>query len=597
METMGYRASRDEQGILRIHDVPIFVECQRGEHVFDAAWIEQAVEAAFQAAREGYHPPLHLRHHEAATEVKAAGYFCIKGTGRLTFKGAPRVAVLADLVVTDPTVQEHVLAQRLPYRSVEIFDVNEPRIDSLALLDHEAPYLELPMLMVSQVSGAAQSHADTVARIRNPIGDQQELVACFQRGRSAHVLLCDRSQARGVNFAEGDETSAQEAELNSTYVQVQSDKTTLVKVMRYRQQQEQVIKDVQQEVKDLGRTMMTPAQWDTVQQAQSEISELKPKEKTLRARVKAGEARQKELTAALGHGPTVDRNGKPLPDKSASSQQTTATDAEDSASGESSETKKDKDAKPKKDGPGVRHGEDGKFQPGNMQRGNNMADEETKKEKDDDSVNMADGEGATFDVGSIVSMIEDGSISVADMDALVAAVEARKAMAPGAEVEVEEIAAPAEVPDEAMAYDNPKMAMARLLGETKALRARLEEREQAETRDKEVRAALKRLEGRPLGADLEKQLHAFHRKWGAGAFEQHVATMERTFASYEADPRGAFFAAQTQPVPEVANRYLKDGVEAVERAAMFARQHEELARRGHVRMSVDRYVELNMSRN
>lgn len=50
-------------------------------------------------------------------------------------------------------------------------------------------------------------------------------------------------------------------------------------------------------------------------------------------------------------------------------------------------------------------------------------------------------------------------------------------------------------------------------------------------------------------------------------------------------------------VPAVANRYLKDGVEAVDRAARFAREHAELVRGGHTRMSLDRYVELNMARN
>jgi hypothetical protein len=197
----GYKAT-EKDGVLVIHNVPIFVECQRGEHNFDKNWISQAVAKAMQAEKEGYLPPLHVRHHTGSQDdgVRPAGFFRIVGTGLMTFKGQPSLAVYADLHITDPSVREEVLSKRLPYRSVEIFDVDAPALDSLALLDHEAPYLELPMLMVADISESEQpvtaANGVASATFYNPWlqrrGDvKQPVVACFRRGSSAILLIED----------------------------------------------------------------------------------------------------------------------------------------------------------------------------------------------------------------------------------------------------------------------------------------------------------------------------------------------------------------------------------------------------------------------
>ena len=439
----GYQATRDDQGVLTIHRVPIFVACSRGETEFDDQWIAKAVSKAFQAAEEGYHPPLHIRHHDAQSDVRAAGYFRVLGTEPIQFKGKLRTAIFADLVITDPAVQDEVLSRRLPYRSVEIFDVDNPAIDSLALLDHEAPYLELPMLMVSNVADAGATMAQSVALARIPSpwsgsGATREaaMVACFRRGQAAHVLF----QHPNDN----------------------------------------------------------------------------PNQNPKRAHMACDEEKMAEN------------------------------------------------------------------------------EEEKMMEEEKDGEQMQDG---LMDVMAIVAAIEDGTISVADMDAIVAAVMARKAAAEVTEeVEAEEEAAPAAAPGESMSRGKTSVAMARALGEVAALRARLEQREQADQRREAVSVAMKRLEGRPLGSDLEQKLVAFHAKHGAKAFAAHVDAIVETFATYSEDPRAAFFGSQAK-VPDVATRYLKDGVEAVDRAARFAREHAELVRGGHTRMSLDRYVELNMTRN
>ena len=158
-----YRATTEADGTLIVHAVPIFVECERergsGEvFQFDREWITVAVHKAKQAEAEGSLPPLHIRHHDPETDdVRASGFFRIVGTTEIRFKGETRVAILADLHITDPRTREDVMAKRLPYRSVEIFNVEKPSIDSLALLDHEPPFLELPMLMVSGVGTVASA--------------------------------------------------------------------------------------------------------------------------------------------------------------------------------------------------------------------------------------------------------------------------------------------------------------------------------------------------------------------------------------------------------------------------------------------------------
>ena len=207
---MNYKASRNGMGHLTVHRVPIFVECERGDMKFDAAWLTTAVKKAKQAELEGYFSPLHIRHHGEGETVQSAGFFKILGAGPITFKGSTRMAIYADLVITAPGIEEDVLQARLPYRSVEIFNVDEPAINSLALLDHEPPYLELPMLMVAEVEepaadggapGVNVPTAGNLERVANATfanpwqsdaySADSPVVACFRRGHSAHLFFQD----------------------------------------------------------------------------------------------------------------------------------------------------------------------------------------------------------------------------------------------------------------------------------------------------------------------------------------------------------------------------------------------------------------------
>lgn len=211
---MTYTATRNSKGHLVIENVPIFVECTRGDLTFDAKWIKQAVERAKQAETEGYLPPLHVRHHgDTSALVAPAGYFRVRDVRTLTFKGEQREAIFADLTITDPEIDEAVLMDRLPYRSVEILNTAKPSIDSLALLDHQVPYLELPMLMVSPSSSRRHDVAVASATFANPWiathqDDTSPVVALFRRGHAAYLF----TQEPTMNEDEDEKKPAAEPE-------------------------------------------------------------------------------------------------------------------------------------------------------------------------------------------------------------------------------------------------------------------------------------------------------------------------------------------------------------------------------------------------
>lgn len=417
----GYRATRQPDGTLVVHRVPIFVECERGEVQFGREWIAAAVAKAKQAETEGYLPPLHIRHHEPSTEatnaVRAAGFFRILGTEQITFKGSARLAVVADLIVTDPVTQQEILQKRLPYRSVEIFDVSKPALDSLALLDHEAPFLELPMLLVRDVDGSVPPGTLTL----NPA---PTVAACFRRGSSAHLLF-----------------------------------------------------------------------------------------------------RENEASMA----------------------------------------------------------------------------EETKKGDDEKKGEGMGADGAGLNVDAIVKAIKDGSISVADF----ASIQAAMAEMQTETKDDEDKPAPAAAPGgESMkkntADDSAVSArFAALQGELDGTKAKLAAFEADGKRKDDVAGAMKRLEGRPLGADIEATLIAFHKEHGGAAFKAYVDSLAKAVGVLPTDTgKGAQFGGVSgRKLPKVAMKYQDEGPEAVDRAAKIALEWEELDATGHVRMSQERYVQLNMAAN
>lgn len=195
----GFKVTKTDTATV-FHKVPIFAECSRGDLSFDAAWLHAAVAEAKQQERDGYLPPLHTLHHEPATEqngsVESVGVFRITHAAPMSFKGKQVLALFADLLVTDEWMADQIGRMKYPYRSVEIFEPEgAPKINSLALLDHEAPYLELPMLFEGEVDDQRdpRSRLDGVASATsftlNYRRTADEPVLCSSRRGEKAVML------------------------------------------------------------------------------------------------------------------------------------------------------------------------------------------------------------------------------------------------------------------------------------------------------------------------------------------------------------------------------------------------------------------------
>lgn len=153
-DVQGYRSSRIG-GHLYVFDVPIFAECAIGEETFDAAWIEDSFENTLARNASGYWPPMHVRHHGDAEDnegpVLAAGDFAVSRVGPLNLEGVPVQTVFATLRFTDPTQAMRAEQGQLQWRSIEITpnDLEKRCLSSVALLDHEPPWLKFPNLRLA----------------------------------------------------------------------------------------------------------------------------------------------------------------------------------------------------------------------------------------------------------------------------------------------------------------------------------------------------------------------------------------------------------------------------------------------------------------
>lgn len=222
-----------------------------------------------------------------------------------------------------------------------------------------------------------------------------------------------------------------------------------------------------------------------------------------------------------------------------------------------------------------------------------FADDDKPKDKDDGEKQEGD-DSATLDVSAVVKAIQSGDISVNDMDAILAAIQAQG----GEAAPDEEQPAPAAVPGGEAMTKNPELTerFAKISGENEALKARLDERDELDSRTKDVNEAMQLLDGRPMGADFEGKLIAFHKEHGAKAFKTHVESIEQTSAVFHGDAgKKAAFTGQNGNLSESVMHYQKDGTDAVEKAAKFSADWKELSGRGMTRMPEARYLAVNMA--
>lgn len=208
----GYRATRklgnDGEFLeLTIHAVPIFLEGFREQHPdvdfdgrYDLAWLRKALTKAKARQKDDYNPPMHVLHHDPGVTPEAAGTFRITGIETITFRGKPRKALMADMIFTNEWVADRAVKGQLPFRSVEINNVEKyPSIDTLALLDSEAPFYELPNLRVADVEDHTEIGVGPTTTARQWSIERPEtsaaMVAFRRQGTTEHVLFRDEPMA------------------------------------------------------------------------------------------------------------------------------------------------------------------------------------------------------------------------------------------------------------------------------------------------------------------------------------------------------------------------------------------------------------------
>jgi hypothetical protein len=182
-----YKATKEQDGTYTIHDVPIFCEVAEGVKNAPAdigrAWMEKAVEAAKALEKEnGYLPPLNYGHHkEGASDVRKVGFFRPKRAKVMQFEDKEQCVLTADFVKLSQDEYDRFMRGEYPYRSVEINDWTEPRINHLSLLSHQEPFFKLPMTTGDTIR---LDEATTVAQ-------KSELSA----ERGVRILFCEDTEA------------------------------------------------------------------------------------------------------------------------------------------------------------------------------------------------------------------------------------------------------------------------------------------------------------------------------------------------------------------------------------------------------------------
>lgn len=201
-----YAAERGPSGKWTVRDVPIFAEHVREDFgsepiIIDAAWLRAALAMSrVRRDRDGYLAPLHIRHHSCLNgdgDVAAAGFIQPTRVGTMPVEGRPRAVLFADLVAVPDAIYQRIRAGELPYRSVEILNINEPpEISSLALMDHDVPYFRLPLLTIGNETNSLAACKLSLPRKHRPNGRPGAWTICAAATRGPATSILYRQETR-----------------------------------------------------------------------------------------------------------------------------------------------------------------------------------------------------------------------------------------------------------------------------------------------------------------------------------------------------------------------------------------------------------------
>ena len=139
-----------------------------------------------RVANDDYLPPLHIHHH-GVRETTRAGFFRSKAVAQAKYQGKLLWMTFADLVRIPSAVYRKIKAGELPYRSVEIHSLDEPEINSLALLDDEVPFFRLSLLTIGKEIPVEGLEVGKTIRAMN--AESAPLLAYRALGNGSNVLM------------------------------------------------------------------------------------------------------------------------------------------------------------------------------------------------------------------------------------------------------------------------------------------------------------------------------------------------------------------------------------------------------------------------
>ncbi len=156
-----YTSKRNKDGTYHIYAVDCAVEFDKrivdketGKEKFfpiTTEWYEDYIEQAHRRLRrDKYIAPLHVNHHVLSPQQCYAGKVLPRRVVQGNFEGKTLGVLQCDFLFVDQWIYETILAGRMSYRSVEIWDVREKWVDSIALLDHEPPFFRLANLTIGR---------------------------------------------------------------------------------------------------------------------------------------------------------------------------------------------------------------------------------------------------------------------------------------------------------------------------------------------------------------------------------------------------------------------------------------------------------------
>lgn len=146
----------EDVAIFAEHDIEVVVKGEDGKPVhmkrrIGRSWQESALNQAVKRfSNDQFMPPLHVHHHGMGKQTVRAGFFKVKAVRQDSLEGKTLWTTFADLVNVPPEIYAMIRQGQLPYRSVEILDINKPEISSLALLDDEVPFFRFKLLTIGQ---------------------------------------------------------------------------------------------------------------------------------------------------------------------------------------------------------------------------------------------------------------------------------------------------------------------------------------------------------------------------------------------------------------------------------------------------------------